>query len=301
MTRNSRKSIPPSTSQSAQLPRVLVENSVAQAIAEDIGLAGDITTQATIPAAARASVEIKSRQTAILAGMDLAREAFSKLDSGAAFKAHKEDGQTLEPGTVIAQIHGNARAILTAERTALNFLMHLSGIATLTHHYASTIAHTMARVCCTRKTTPGLRSLEKYAVRCGGGANHRYRLDDAILIKDNHIGVAGSIVDAINAARNFAGHMVKVEVEVDTLKQLEEAFAGKPDIIMLDNMNPEQLRQAVEMNQQDNHGNIKLEASGNVDLDTIQAIAETGVDLISTSKITMAAPPIDIGLDIAIE
>ena len=194
-------------------------------------------------------------------------------------------------------IQGRANAILSAERVALNFLMHLSGIATLTSTYVDAIGSGKTRICCTRKTLPGLRALEKYAVRCGGGSNHRFGLDDAILIKDNHIAVAGGVAKAIASAKAFGGHLMKIEVEVDTLVQLEEAMAEGPDVILLDNMSLADLETAVRMVD----GRLPLEASGNVDLSTVSAIAATGVDYISTSKITMAAPPLDLGLDIVVE
>ncbi|WP_082597054.1 carboxylating nicotinate-nucleotide diphosphorylase, partial [Pseudovibrio sp. POLY-S9] len=196
-----------------------------------------------------------------------------------------------------ARIHGPARALLEAERVALNFLSHLSGIASATNAFQRKISHTNAKVVCTRKTTPGLRSFEKYAVRCGGGMNHRFGLDDAILIKDNHIAVAGGVVPAIENARAFAGHLVRIEVEVDTLDQLKEALTAKPDVVMLDNMGPDLLRQAVEINK----GQAVLEASGTITLSTIQAIAEAGVDIISSGWITHSAPILDLGLDIEID
>jgi nicotinate-nucleotide pyrophosphorylase (carboxylating) len=232
------------------------------------------------------------------------------MDPGIRFEAFVKDGDRLSPGTAIARVSGPARAVLSAERVALNFLMHLCGVASYTARFAAEIAHTQARVCCTRKTIPGLRALEKYAVRMGGGSSHRYGLDDAILIKDNHIAVSRGVAGAIQAARAFAGHLVKVEVEVTTLEELEEALEAQPDVILLDNMGPELLRRAVEINR-DCAGlseatyaadprRVKLEASGNVNLKTIRAIAETGVDYISTSKITMAAPTLDIGLDVVV-
>ena len=190
------------------------------------------------------------------------------------------------------------RAPSAAERTALNYLMHLSGIATLTARFVEAVAGTGAKICCTRKTVPGLRGFQKYAVACGGGSNHRFGLDDAVLIKDNHIAVAGGVAKAIEAARGHVGHLVKIEVEVDTLDQMREALAAAPDVILLDNMSPETLAAAVKINLDDNRGRVRLEASGNVDLGTVRAIAETGVDYISTSKITLGAPPLDIGLDI---
>ncbi|MDF2372350.1 MAG: carboxylating nicotinate-nucleotide diphosphorylase [Rhizobiaceae bacterium] len=279
------------------LSPLLVEQSVRTALEEDLGRAGDITSQATIAADRRAIVHVVSRQKGIVAGLPLLASAFRTLDAAMDIQLKFNDGDPIEPGDVLARIEGNARAILAAERVGLNFLMHLSGIATLTAAYAAQIAHTDARVCCTRKTLPGLRVVGKYAVRCGGGSNHRFGLDDAVLIKDNHIAIAGGVASAIEAAKAYCGHLVQVEVEVDTLVQLEEALAAAPDCILLDNMDPAQLIEAVRIN----NGRCKLEASGNIDLTTIKAVAETGVDYISTSKITMAAPTLDIGLDIEID
>lgn len=218
------------------------------------------------------------------------------MDADVRFETTVTDGSRLAPGETIAIIEGDARAMLSAERTALNFLMHLSGVASLTANYADAIVHTPAKIVCTRKTIPGLRALEKYAVRCGGGANHRFGLDDAILIKDNHVAVAGGVAIALEAARAYAGHLVAIEVEVDTLDQLREAIEAGADAVLLDNMTPETLREAVAINE----GRAVLEASGNVDLDTVAAIAESGVQLISTSKITIAAPSLDVGLDMEI-
>jgi nicotinate-nucleotide pyrophosphorylase (carboxylating) len=279
------------------LPLPLVKEAVAVALKEDLGLAGDLTSDATIPAEATARAVLDCREDGVLAGMDLARETFAAIDPTVTFEALAGDGDRLRPGQDVARISGPARAVLMAERTALNFLCHLSGIATLTATYAAAIAHTKAKVACTRKTTPGLRLFEKHAVRCGGGSNHRYNLGDAILIKDNHIAICGGVAEAINAAKAHAGHLVKIEVEVDTLKQLDEALKAGPDVVMLDNMGLEDLREGVKRV----GGRIPVEASGNVSLETIAAIAETGVDLISTSKITMSAPTLDLGLDIAIE
>jgi len=279
------------------LSPLLVEQSVRTALEEDLGRAGDITSQATIAADRRAIVHVVSRQKGIVAGLPLLASAFRTLDPAMDIQLKFNDGDPIEPGDVLARIEGNARAILAAERVGLNFLMHLSGIATLTAAYAAQIAHTDARVCCTRKTLPGLRVVGKYAVRCGGGSNHRFGLDDAVLIKDNHIAIAGGVASAIEAAKAYCGHLVQVEVEVDTLVQLEEALVAGPDCILLDNMGPDQLIEAVRIN----NGRCKLEASGNIDLTTIKAVAETGVDYISTSKITMAAPTLDIGLDIEID
>jgi nicotinate-nucleotide pyrophosphorylase (carboxylating) len=250
------------------------------------------------------------REAGVVAGLELARAAFRLIDPSIRFEALAADGDRVAPGTTLARISGRARGLLSAERVALNFLMHLSGIATYTATFADEIAHTGSKVCCTRKTIPGLRALEKYAVRLGGGSNHRYGLDDAVLIKDNHIAVSGGVAGAVRAARAYCGHLVKVEVEVDGLAQLREALTASPDVVLLDNMGPELLSEAVAINAA--HWGLsaasypgdlrrtRLEASGNVRIETIRAIAETGVDYISTSKITMAAPTLDIGLDVSI-
>ncbi|MBU4528373.1 MAG: carboxylating nicotinate-nucleotide diphosphorylase [Hoeflea sp.] len=283
-----------------ELPALMIEDQVRAALIEDLGRAGDITSNATIGADRLAKAEMNSREAGIIAGLPLAEAAFRLINPTVRFEALVSDGARVEPGTTIARISGPARGILSAERAALNYLMHLSGIATYTARFADVIAHTRAKVTCTRKTIPGLRSVEKYAVRCGGGSSHRYGLDDAILIKDNHIAVAGGIAEALQAAKAFAGHLVKIEIEVDTLDQFAQVLEEGADVCLLDNMRPDMLRQAVAMNQAAVRRSITLEASGNVNLDTIRAIAETGVDFISTSKITMAAPTLDIGLDIAI-
>jgi nicotinate-nucleotide pyrophosphorylase (carboxylating) len=280
------------------LPRLIIEDAVRTALLEDLGHAGDITTNATIAPDATATALLASREDGVIAGLGLAETAFKLMDPAIAFEARLSDGDTVKPGDVVAAISGNARAILSAERVALNFLMHMSGIATYTARFAREIAHTHAKVTCTRKTIPGHRSFEKYAVRCGGGSNHRFGLDDAILIKDNHIAVSGGVAKAVQAARAYAGHLVRIEVEVDTIEQLHEALTAAPDAVLLDNMTNVQLREAVALNKADNGGRVKLEASGNVRFETIGEIAETGVDYISTSKITMAAPTLDVGLDI---
>lgn len=282
------------------LSPILIRKAIDEALLEDLGRAGDITTNATIPVEAIAECVLASREDGIVSGMELARAAFAAIDPALAFEALVEDCDAIKKRQKLATIKGNARAILSAERVALNYLMRMSGIATYTSEFAKEIAHTHAKVCCTRKTIPGHRAFDKYAVKCGGGLNHRFGLDDAILIKDNHIAVAGGVKLAIERARNFAGHLVKLEVEVDTLEQFSEALDAKPDVVLLDNMSNEQLSKAVVMNKQDNNGTVKLEASGNVNIKTIRAIAETGVDYISTSKITMAAPTLDVGLDITI-
>lgn len=280
-----------------ELPSLMVEAQVRAALEEDLGRAGDITSQATIGPEMVASCAMNVREAGVIAGMDLARTAFRLVEPAIEFEALVFDGDRVTPGTALARISGPARSVLSAERVALNFLIHMSGVATHTARFADLISDTAAKVTCTRKTLPGLRAIEKYAVRCGGGSSHRYGLDDAILIKDNHIAVAGGVAQALAAARAFAGHLVKIEIEVDTLDQFALVLdAGVADVVLLDNMGPDLLAEAVRMNE----GRVVLEASGNVDLNTIHAIAETGVDFISTSKITMAAPTLDIGLDMSI-
>lgn len=275
------------------LPSLLIEPAVRAALAEDLGRAGDITTEATIPVEAKARVVIRAREDGRIAGLDCARMAFRLMDPNLRVAVQLPDGSDVMPGDIVAAIEGSARAIITGERVALNFLGHLSGIATATREIARAIEGTKARVCCTRKTTPGLRALEKYAVRAGGGMNHRFGLDDAVLIKDNHIAVAGGVREAIERARRRAGHMVKVEVEVDTLDQLEEALATGVEVLLLDNMTPEQLAHAVKLVA----GRAITEASGRVTAATAPAIAAAGVDLISCGWITHSAPCLDLGLD----
>lgn len=277
------------------LPQHLVADAVAVALTEDLGLAGDITTACTVPAGARARATLVSRQQGVVSGLELARRAFAALDPAIDFEIHVPDGAIVEPGRPVATVAGSARAILTGERVALNFLGRMSGIATLTRRYVEGVAGTRATIVDTRKTTPGLRAFEKYAVRCGGGGNHRTGLFDAILIKDNHIVAAGGISAAIRRARSHAGHMVKIEVEVDTLAQLDEALSHRIDAVLLDNMPPEMLREAVKRVD----GRIVTEASGGVSLATVRAIAETGVDLISVGALTHSAPVLDLGLDMA--
>lgn len=285
-----------SKSYPAHLPRHLVERAVAAALEEDLGLAGDLTSQATLSPHASASASLSAREPGVIAGLDLARTAFSLVGEGVDFVTHVQDGDRIAAGTCVANVYGPARLVMSAERVALNFLNSLSGVATLTRTFADAIEGTGARICDTRKTTPGLRAFQKYAVRCGGGANHRYALDDAILIKDNHIAVAGGVTAALKAAEAFAGHLVAIEIEVTTLDELEEALKAGASAVLLDNMDVEKLRKAVALNA----GRARLEASGNVKLDRVRAIAETGIDFISTSQITMAAPPLDLGLDVEI-
>lgn len=279
------------------LNTLLIEGTVRRALKEDLGRAGDITSLACIPAGTTAQAVIVARKTGVLAGLPLAREAFWQIDPALRFGPAHADGAVLAPRAVVARIAGDAFALLAAERVALNFLGRLSGVATLTAAYVALVAHTTARICDTRKTTPTLRALEKYAVRCGGGMNHRFGLDDAILIKDNHIAIAGGIRAALRAAKAAAGHLVKIEIEVDTLDQLDEAIAEGADVVLLDNMPPEMLREAVRRVS----GRMRTEASGVVSLDTVATIAETGVDMISVGALTHSAPVLDLGLDIVID
>jgi nicotinate-nucleotide pyrophosphorylase (carboxylating) len=274
----------------------MVTHAVEAALMEDLGRAGDITTTATIPESMQARAAIIARKNGVIAGLPLAREAFRRLDPEVRFDAVLNDGDQVAPGTVIARISGPARPILSAERVALNYLGRLSGIATATASFAEKIAHTKAKIIDTRKTTPNMRIFEKYAVRCGGGANHRFGLDDAVLIKDNHIAVAGGIGPALRAAKASVGHLVKIEIEVDTLAQLDEVLAEGADAVLLDNMTPDLLAQAVAKI----GGRMISEASGGITLDTAKAIAEAGVDLLSSGWITHSAPTLDLGLDIDI-
>ncbi len=277
----------------ASLPRVIVEPLVRAALAEDLGLAGDITSAAVIPEEHRSTVVMAARQPGVVAGLDAADLAFQLVDPAISMKRHLSDGAAVEPGSLIATIEGPSRGLLTAERTALNFLGHLSGIATVTSGIVEAIRNTKASVVCTRKTTPGLRALEKYAVRAGGGMNHRFALNDAVLIKDNHVAIAGGVAEAIRRAKAGVGHMVKIEVEVDTLDQLHEAMGEGVDAVLLDNMTSDQLREAVGIVA----GRAITEASGRVTPATAPAIAASGVDLISVGWLTHSAPVLDIGLD----
>jgi nicotinate-nucleotide pyrophosphorylase (carboxylating) len=277
------------------LPRIMLEPLVRAALLEDLGRAGDITTDAIVPADHRATVVLASRQQGVVAGLDLAALAFSLIEPAIEMKVEKPDGSRLVPGDDIATLSGPARGLLTGERVALNFLSHLSGIATATAGIVDAVAGHRARIVCTRKTTPGLRPLEKYAVRCGGGSNHRFGLDDAVLIKDNHIAISGGVRPAIERARANVGHLVKIEVEVDTLEQLDDVLKLGVDAVLLDNMSPETLTTAVRMVA----GRAITEASGRVNLATAPAIAASGVDLISVGWLTHSSPILDIGLDTA--
>lgn len=275
------------------LPEVMLEPLVRAALLEDLGRAGDLTTDAIVPADATAQTRLVARQEGVLAGLDLARLAFRAMDPGIKFDVVLRDGSELQPGAEIARISGNARAMLTAERVALNFLCHLSGVASATASIARAIEGYGARVTCTRKTMPGLRAVQKYAVRVGGGSNHRHGLDDAVLIKDNHIALAGGVATAVERARAGIGHMVKIELEVDTLEQLETALSLGVDVVLLDNMSLDDLRRAVAMAR----GRAITEASGRITPETAAAVAATGVDQIAVGWITHSAKVLDIGLD----
>ena len=278
----------------APLPASRIDAIVSAALAEDLGEAGDLTTNAIFPEEARITAHMVSRQAGVLAGVEIGLRAFTLLDPLVSVQPFRRDGDRVAAGDTIATIAGSARAVLSAERTALNFVSHLSGIATATRKLVDQIVGTRAAIAATRKTMPGLRALEKYAVQCGGGSTHRFGLYDAVLIKDNHIATSGSIRAAVEAVRRSVGHLVKIEVEVDTLDQLEEALQLQIDAVLLDNMDIDSMRKAVEIA----GGKVVLEASGGVTADTVRDIAETGVDLISSGAITHSAPILDIALDV---
>ena len=272
---------------------LLIEPVVRQALEEDLGRAGDITTNLTIADNAPVRAKLLARKAGTIAGLIVAECAFHLVEPTSTLAYEVADGATVDAGTILATVEGPARGVLTAERVALNFLGHLSGVASATHALVEAVQGTGARIVCTRKTTPGLRILEKYAVRCGGGLNHRFGLDDAVLIKDNHILAAGGIRPAVERVRAGIAHMTKIEVEVENLKQLEEALELGVDTVLLDNMPPEMLRRAVAMA----NGRALLEASGNVTLASVRAIAESGVNFISSGAITHSAPSLDVALD----
>ena len=277
------------------LPDLMLDPLVRAALLEDLGRAGDITTDAIVPERLQTRCVLQAREPGIVAGLDLARLAFALVDPRLVFTIDRPDGSPILPGDRIASIEGPARGVLIGERVALNYLSHLSGIASATNRVVRAVEGTGARICCTRKTIPGLRALQKYAVRVGGGMNHRFGLDDAVLIKDNHIAIAGGVRVAIERARAAVGHLVKIEVEVDTLAQLEEALSVGMDAVLLDNMGPEMLREAVRMV----GGRAITEASGRVTPDTAPALAATGVDMISIGWLTHSVSVLDIGLDYA--
>jgi nicotinate-nucleotide pyrophosphorylase (carboxylating) len=279
-------SIPP-------LPAIMIEPVVRAALLEDLGRAGDLTSDAIVPADARTTCALVARQPGVVAGLDFSEWAFRLIDPRIEIRVALPDGSRLKPGDLIATVTGPARGILTGERVALNFLTHLSGVASATRGIADAIAGTKAQVCCTRKTMPGLRAAQKYAVRVGGGSNHRFGLDDAVLIKDNHVAIAGGVKPAVERARAGVGHLVKIELEVDTLDQLREAMTLRVDAVLLDNMGPEMLREAVSIVD----GRAITEASGGIRLETARAIAAAGVDLLSAGWLTHSAQVLDIGLD----
>lgn len=277
-----------------ELPRILYDDLIRDALREDLGRAGDLTTDALVAADATAAAAVTARRAGRVAGSEVAARVFEILDPSMETEIVVADGGDAESGSTLIRLRGSARAILTGERTALNLLGHLSGIATLTRAYVKAVEGTGVRVVCTRKTTPGLRALEKYAVRCGGGANHRFGLDDAVLIKDNHLAVAGGVRPAVELVRAAVGHMVTVELEVDTLEQLEEGLAVGVDAVLLDNMDPATLRAAVTLVD----GRCLTEASGGIDLDTAAAVAATGVDLLSVGALTHSASWLDVSLEV---
>ena len=272
-----------------------IDAAVTHALAEDLGRAGDITSIATVPEDTRGRAVVVARKAGVVSGLPLVAEAFRRLSPQIGIEAQARDGDAIAAGDRLMTIDGDARAILAAERTALNFIGHLSGIATATAAFVGRIAHTKARIICTRKTTPGLRALEKYAVRCGGGFNHRFGLDDAMLIKDNHIAVAGGIRAVLTRAKQAAGHLVKIEIEVDSLDQLAQVLdVGLADVVLIDNFDLASMRRAVAMVA----GRLVIEASGGITLDSAAAIAETGVDYLSSGALTHSVQNLDIGLDI---
>ena len=279
------------------LPDLLIEPVVRMALAEDLGRVGDVTAQACIPEDARFGADFSARQAGVMAGGAVVRIAVHAMDPQATVTIKVADGEAFEAGTVLVAVEANARALLAAERTALNLLGRMCGIATLTRTYVQGVAGTSARIADTRKTTPGLRALEKHAVACGGGLNHRFGLDDAILIKDNHVAVCGGAGEAVRRARAFAPHLMKVEVEVDSLVQLDEVLPERPDVIMLDNFSLTDLEEAVRRVKASAFGPVTLEASGGVNLTTVAAIAATGVDVISVGALTHSVPQLDVGLD----
>lgn len=274
---------------------LIIEKAVRAALEEDIGRAGDVTSIATIPADMQARCVMAPRKPGVICGLSVAEAAFKLVDPSIRFEHLAQDGDSfMKVRTPVARISGNARAILTAERTALNFISHMSGIATMTARFVELTKHTKAKIIDTRKTTPNLRAFEKYAIRCGGGLNHRFGLDDAFLIKDNHIAVCGGIRQALQACKAHAGHLMKIEIEIDGLDQLREVLEEGADAVLFDNMTPEQMAEGVKMIA----GRMRTEASGGINADSVKAVAEAGVDVISSGALTHSAAILDIGLDI---
>lgn len=279
------------------LSPIEIDEAVTRALAEDLGRAGDVTSIATIPSGTPSRTVVTARKAGTISGLPLVAATFRKLSPEIAIEPHVRDGATVAAKTALVNITGDARAVLSAERVALNFLGHLSGIATATNAFVRKVGNSKTRICCTRKTTPGLRALEKYAIRCGGGFNHRFGLDDAMLIKDNHIAVAGGIRAVLERARAKAGHLVKIEIEVDSLDQLREVLdCGLADVVLIDNFDIASMRKAVEIVA----GRLVIEASGSITLDSIAEIAATGVDYASSGALTHSSPALDVGLDIDI-
>lgn len=276
---------------------VLLSPLVEAALVEDLGRRGDVTSQATIPADKQATLTLTVRDEGVVCGLDLARIAFAQVDASIEFTAHTHDGAWVTAGQTLATISGNARNLLTAERTALNFMTHLSGIATATRKVVDLVADYPTQITCTRKTIPGLRTVQKYAVRCGGGRNHRLGLDDAILIKDNHIAIAGNIANAIAQAKQLAGHLIPIEIEVDTLEQLQQAIDAGAELVLLDNMSSKTLLKAVALCKNHVSGRIKTEASGGITPDKVVEVAKAGVDFIAMGYLTHSTTALDIGMD----
>lgn len=297
LTSTVQSSINPKDSHQPALNEVLLAPLVESALVEDLGRRGDVTSQATIPADKQATLTLTVRDEGVVCGLDLAKLSFAQVDASIEFTAHTHDGAWVTAGQTLATIKGNARNLLTAERTALNFMTHLSGIATATRKVVDLVADYPTQITCTRKTIPGLRTVQKYAVRCGGGRNHRLGLDDAILIKDNHIAIAGNIPNAIAQAKQLAGHLIPIEIEVDTLQQLQQALDAGAEFVLLDNMGPETLREAVAMCKKHPSGRIKTEASGGITPGSVVTVAETGVDFIAMGYLTHSTTALDIGMD----
>ena len=281
----------------APLPRTVIEPVVRRALEEDFGVSGDLSANLLIPASANGSLVMRAREAGVIAGMQAAKLTYELVDPAVEFTIEVNDGGTVEPGTIIARVSGPSRSLLSAERVALNFLGRMSGVATLTSHYVKAVDGTGTRIAATRKTTPGLRALEKQAVLSGGGFTHRESLAAAIMIKDNHIALAGGVHEALTKVMEQRDHMAMVSVEVDTLEQLKTVLTYKPDVVLLDNMDTDTLREARAIIEASEVGRITVEASGGVNLDTVRGIADTGVDVISVGALTHSAPNFDIGMD----
>ena len=281
------------------LPNIVLRPMVERALIEDFGNSGDVTARLLVPESATGSLVMRAREAGIIAGMQAAELTYALVDPSVNFEVVNPTGSEVDEGDIIARISGPSRSLLSAERVALNFLGRMSGVATLTSRYVKLVSETSARIAATRKTTPGLRALEKQAVLAGGGFTHRESLSAAIMIKDNHIALAGGVDAALGAIKKKADHMTKVSVEVDTLEQLKKVLVWGPDVVLLDNMGPEKLTEAVEIARKFEGRTPTLEASGGVNLQTVKKLAETGVDVISIGALTHSAPNFDIGMDAA--